>query len=172
MGALGRSGGGGTSPKHSPTGSLCQLPPPPAPSPEARGWDLSGHREVGVAQGRLQGRLPQTPHSPEQVSGGLVPPPGRTPRTSACNHREALFAFRFSERGVWGSPGRVFTTPFPPSQDPLGVALDGTGLGWGVHLFQKFWSQCLGTPRTLPSRHLSSSTLSWRPCWPPLQNSI
>lgn len=36
-------------------------PSPPAPSPEARGWDLSGHREVGMAQRRLQGRLGRRP---------------------------------------------------------------------------------------------------------------
>lgn len=28
-------------------------PSPACPSPEARGWDLSGHREVGMAQGKL-----------------------------------------------------------------------------------------------------------------------
>lgn len=33
-------GGGGTSPRRSPTGSLCQLPHPLTPSPEARGWGL------------------------------------------------------------------------------------------------------------------------------------
>lgn len=116
MGALGRSGGGGMSPKHSPTGSLCQLPHPPAPSPEARGWDLSGHRKVGMARGRLQGRLQQTPHSPEQVSGGLMPPPGCTPRSSGCNHPGGCLPF--SERGVWSwvlsREGVYDSLPHPP----------------------------------------------------------
>lgn len=68
-------GGGGTSPGCSPTGSLCQLPRPPAPLPGGQGEGaLSGHREAGTAQGRL----PQTPillprplGRGEQVSGGL-----------------------------------------------------------------------------------------------------
>lgn len=102
MGALGRSGRGWHEPQAQPHQLSLSAPSTTHPLPRGQGVGaLSGHREVGTAQGRLQ----QTPHSccqgpwgkGEQVSGGLgalrvpvaqgstwgmlVPPPNCLPHT-------------------------------------------------------------------------------------------
>lgn len=74
MGAAGRLGGGGMSPRHSPAGSLCgSLTHPPPPQRQGKGFVW--------AQGSWHGpgEVPETPHSHpqgpwgkgEQVSEGL-----------------------------------------------------------------------------------------------------
>ena len=68
-------GGVARAPGAVPPAPFVGSPPPATPSPEARGKGaLSGHREVGAAQGRPQ-QMPVPAAGPwgkgEQVSGGL-----------------------------------------------------------------------------------------------------
>lgn len=141
--------GGGPSSRHSPTGSLCWLPHPPAPSQRQGEGALSGHREVGTAQGSLQ----QTSHSRsqglwgkgEQVSRGLemlgVPVvQGSTlgvlvPRlpmpqhgTPGSHHSIVVFPLRGERLVAGSSPGRVFMTPLtPPCQILLEPGVEQLG---------------------------------------------
>ena len=154
------------SPGRSPTGSLCRLPRPAAPSPEARGKGaLSGHWEVGAAQGRPQ-QMPVPAAGPVGRGGACVRRPGgaQGPCGSGLNlglvlppgcpqHTPGSLGLATHSVISGAFSGRVFMTHSPIY--PARVLVEpGQGLCWGLTMGEApGLEQCLGTPRILPSQY-------------------
>lgn len=100
-------GGGGTSPGRSPTGSLCHLPRPPAPSPEARGGGFVWAPRGWCGPGESQAEAPSPLLGARGARGSRCWRAGgaRGPCGSGLN------------LGLMLPPGCPWHTPGPPQWD-------------------------------------------------------